>query len=1076
MGSRTHTPAANRFRPGLAGLEDRTAPAAHTWITNGAGLWSDPANWAGGVPQASNDEVSVTFAQPAVITVNAVDPGLVINQLNFNSGGTILNLAVGLSVGVENQFQTIGVNTAGNQINGTAALTLVGVNQEINAGAGDTLVINAPLAGAGGFDRTGAGLVQINAGALGGTVTALDGTTLLGGTVALGTLRVGDGDLNNGTPTLNVNTNANPDVDVLRVQADGTVNIGTGATLDADSVILGTANGGGVVNGPGTLDVGLTGLTVNTSATASRVNSAIQFSSPFAAMVDVPDGANGVDLFFSGRVQGSLGYTKTGAGTLRLDGAVANTLSDTTIVQDGTLEIGGAAGVAAVADQLVVEGLLDDDPVVRQLFNNVVADGASVTVGFRGTYDLNNRVESGQPVTVRSGGTYTLGNGVLNATSLTLANGRVLMSANGILIPPATVNVDTEGNSSTNQILGGSIDVTGGRTFDVDAGAVLFVTSALPNGTLTKVGDGEVNLAGVVFSAGAVTATDGTLTIPGLRSDTTVNVSAAGFLRGTGITDAVTLTGGSFQPGDDQGNQFRAPSLSASTGAVLVFAVFSPTAANRVDVDGPVSLGGADLTFISLADVPLGTAFTLINKTQPGAITGTLAEVPEGGTVLSNSATYRISYVGGDGNDLTATRVVGTTTALVPSVTSAPVGEAVAVVATVAAENNAVPTGTVVFRVDGVVVGQAELNGAGQAALVLPFLDVGNRLLTGEYLGTDQLGGSVTTQNAVVQVRSAASALADTFAAGAGDGGKVRVFNADATENSNLTPFGASGSVRTAVADFTGDGVPDVAVGAGPGSAPRIQVIDGVSKQVILDKLAFEAAFTGGVYLAAGDLTGDGKADLVITPDEGGGPRVTVLRGGDFAQTANFFAIDDQSFRGGARAAVGDINRDGRADLIVSAGFGGGPRVAGFDGRSLDGTPAKLFNDFFLFEQALRNGSFVTVGDVNGDGYGDLIGGGGPGGGPRVLALSGVDVIASKGDQSAVVANFFAGNEANRGGVRVSAKNLDGDVFADLVVGDGAGAGSRVTGYSGSALKSGSTTPAFAFDGFAGSVGGVFVG
>ena len=56
-------------------------------------------------------------------------------------------------------------------------------------------------------------------------------------------------------------------------------------------------------------------------------------------------------------------------------------------------------------------------------------------------------------------------------------------------------------------------------------------------------------------------------------------------------------------------------------------------------------------------------------------------------------------------------------------------------------------------------------------------------------------------------------------------------------------------------------------------------------------------------------------------------------------------------------------------------------------------------------------------------------------------------------------------------------KDLDGDSQADLVVGSGAGAGSRVTGYLGTALvANGSPPSAFAFDAFDGFSGGVFVG
>jgi hypothetical protein len=159
-------------------------------------------------------------------------------------------------------------------------------------------------------------------------------------------------------------------------------------------------------------------------------------------------------------------------------------------------------------------------------------------------------------------------------------------------------------------------------------------------------------------------------------------------------------------------------------------------------------------------------------------------------------------------------------------------------------------------------------------------------------------------------------------------------------------------------------------------------------------------------------------------------------------------------------------------DLIVAAGFGGGPRVAGFDGKSIGGTPVKLFGDFFAFEPTLRNGVFVTVGDIDGDGFAEMICGGGPGGGPRVTAFSGKSLL---GNQYDVRANFFGGDVDSRGGIRVAVKDLDDDGRADVVVGSGTGAGGRVTAYFGKDIGPvGTPVPAFELD--VPNADGVFVG
>src|SRR5204863_175404 len=115
------------------------------------------------------------------------------------------------------------------------------------------------------------------------------------------------------------------------------------------------------------------------------------------------------------------------------------------------------------------------------------------------------------------------------------------------------------------------------------------------------------------------------------------------------------------------------------------------------------------------------------------------------------------------------------------------------------------------------------------------------------------------------------------------------------------------------------------------GIKAEVRVYNGSTQQLLFTINPF-GDFTRGVFVALGDINKDGYADLIITPDEGGGPRVRAFNGKTFAQIADFFGIDDVNFRGGARAAIGDITGDGTGDIIVSAGFGGGPRIAVFDG------------------------------------------------------------------------------------------------------------------------------------------------
>ena len=163
----------------------------------------------------------------------------------------------------------------------------------------------------------------------------------------------------------------------------------------------------------------------------------------------------------------------------------------------------------------------------------------------------------------------------------------------------------------------------------------------------------------------------------------------------------------------------------------------------------------------------------------------------------------------------------------------------------------------------------------------------------------------------------------------------------------------------------------------------------------------------------------DGFIEYIVTgPTAGGGPQVRLFKG-DGRLLSSFFAYDEKN-RGGVQVAIGDVDGDGRLEIITAPGKGEPPLIKIF---TLSG---ELKNSFFAYDEKFTGGVELVVGDLNKNGSAEIITAPGPGGGPQIR------VFNSAGRP---LTQFFAYEANYRAGLKLALSDITCDGYLEIMAG-----------------------------------------
>jgi hypothetical protein len=361
------------------------------------------------------------------------------------------------------------------------------------------------------------------------------------------------------------------------------------------------------------------------------------------------------------------------------------------------------------------------------------------------------------------------------------------------------------------------------------------------------------------------------------------------------------------------------------------------------------------------------------------------------------------------------------------------------------------------------VAGAGDVNGDGYADVI-----VGARSLGAAYIFLGRASGipDGTSQTAATRLLSDTGGYVGSPVSGIGDvngdgyadvaaggfvflGGKEGIVSGGpATAASRLEATNVVSSIAAA-GDVNGDGYTDVIVGYIGGTALLyLGSPSGISGSSPATRLRGLSSY--GLRVAgAGDVNGDGYADVIVGAMFGGevlvflGSAAGIPDGGPASAATRLVDNSNDVWFGWSVSSAGDVNRDGYGDIVVGdpfwgpleARYGAAFIFAGSASGIQSGTASIAAVRLTTPRPAVPLGSSVSgVGDVDRDGYPDIVVGADQSG-MAFLYLGSPSWLAGTDSPVLPAANLVTDQGGWFGGSAAGAGDVNGDGYADVIIG-----------------------------------------